>query len=545
MPRVITYSYDDSVFHSVLGWWASAEAGATISSPCGRYIFGSRSGRAILNERGRLIPGGNIPDSGRTTWVNQGKQHFLIVPQPLTRDCYWLFVNATRHARDTALCYSRVDMSANNGRGQVSQKETPFTPHPTRLVAGTQHANRKDFWVVTREVTSHDYLAYHLSERGLDLIPVRSPGLYTPDTVGMMRFSPDGARLASPAYYTDSTGRTVITQCVARFDPATGRVRDEMIVEALAFTGVRAGSPISFSQNACFWGTEFSGNSRFLYTGFLFSGATRIDLFQFDLAAGTPNQIRNTKYHISLQTPMDVTFSSGLQLTPFGQIIVLPASSAAVYRQWLPVIRHPNEKGAACGFEQQAIAVPRQSVSASPNVINSMLLDTVAEIRHLGGCGEASDTVQLWLANPGCAQALRWEFGDPASGAANVAAEWFPRHAFSAPGTYRVTAATDDGRVFSRVVAVDAGNPAPAPDIFTPNADGLNDTFRPVAGVGSGEGYRFRVFNRWGAEVFATTDPLAAWTGAGLSGGVYFYHLSAHDCAGRPLTRRGPVTLIR
>jgi gliding motility-associated-like protein len=50
-----------------------------------------------------------------------------------------------------------------------------------------------------------------------------------------------------------------------------------------------------------------------------------------------------------------------------------------------------------------------------------------------------------------------------------------------------------------------------APNAFTPNADGINDQFRLV---GSGiVKMDFRVYDRWGREVFRGSDPGAAWDG--------------------------------
>jgi gliding motility-associated-like protein len=68
------------------------------------------------------------------------------------------------------------------------------------------------------------------------------------------------------------------------------------------------------------------------------------------------------------------------------------------------------------------------------------------------------------------------------------------------------------------------------PNTFTPNGDGQNDLFRPfqpsiVRFISS---VNFRVFNRWGQEVFTTTDPQLNWNGKNNAGvempeGVYFY----------------------
>lgn len=71
------------------------------------------------------------------------------------------------------------------------------------------------------------------------------------------------------------------------------------------------------------------------------------------------------------------------------------------------------------------------------------------------------------------------------------------------------------------------------PNVFTPNGDANNDFFRPFP-------YRyiqsvdFKVFNRWGAEIFSTTDPDINWNGTSqetgeiAADGVYFYTIQVN-----------------
>ena len=50
------------------------------------------------------------------------------------------------------------------------------------------------------------------------------------------------------------------------------------------------------------------------------------------------------------------------------------------------------------------------------------------------------------------------------------------------------------------------------PSAFTPDNDGRNDGFKPVLSCAPGL-YTFRVFNAWGEQIFATSDPEAVWMG--------------------------------
>lgn len=86
------------------------------------------------------------------------------------------------------------------------------------------------------------------------------------------------------------------------------------------------------------------------------------------------------------------------------------------------------------------------------------------------------------------------------------------------------------------------------PTGFTPNGDGLNDHLRPIA-VGVQKINYFRVFNRWGQLVFATTTNGHGWDGkiGGVPQGtnVFAWMVGAVDYLGKPIFLKGTSTLIR
>jgi len=85
------------------------------------------------------------------------------------------------------------------------------------------------------------------------------------------------------------------------------------------------------------------------------------------------------------------------------------------------------------------------------------------------------------------------------------------------------------------------------PTAFTPNADGLNDTFGAVAkGVKT---YKLVVYNRFGEVVFSSTDINHKWNGMvngekAPSGG-YVYQVYAQGHEGRGVDKSGKVMLIK
>ncbi|GAA4012790.1 hypothetical protein GCM10022408_26970 [Hymenobacter fastidiosus] len=61
-------------------------------------------------------------------------------------------------------------------------------------------------------------------------------------------------------------------------------------------------------------------------------------------------------------------------------------------------------------------------------------------------------------------------------------------------------------------------------NVITPNGDGLNDKFE-IKNVGLYAGNSLTILNRWGKEVYATSNYGNTWTGDEQSAGVYYYLL--------------------
>ena len=96
----------------------------------------------------------------------------------------------------------------------------------------------------------------------------------------------------------------------------------------------------------------------------------------------------------------------------------------------------------------------------------------------------------------------------------------------------------------------DIGGGTNIPTGFTPNGDGHNDYFGPL---GSGEfvsQYQMTIWNRWGQEVFRSTDPTAqgwdgTYNGQQSPTGVYAYIITYNDIYGQQKQAKGNVTLTR
>jgi gliding motility-associated-like protein len=85
------------------------------------------------------------------------------------------------------------------------------------------------------------------------------------------------------------------------------------------------------------------------------------------------------------------------------------------------------------------------------------------------------------------------------------------------------------------------------PNTFTPNGDGTNDFFN-VIGNAEARVVGFRIFNRWGQQVYDNEYPDRGWDGS-FKGKpqpteVYYYQIEVQTPDGR-WTRQGDVTLVR
>ena len=92
------------------------------------------------------------------------------------------------------------------------------------------------------------------------------------------------------------------------------------------------------------------------------------------------------------------------------------------------------------------------------------------------------------------------------------------------------------------------------PNAFTPDNDGVNDSFLPLGSGFPAASYRFMVFNRWGEVVFSSTDPAEPWYGQNnqqggqhfVADGVYGYRVEAQGYhEDEPTALQGTVTVIR
>ena len=92
----------------------------------------------------------------------------------------------------------------------------------------------------------------------------------------------------------------------------------------------------------------------------------------------------------------------------------------------------------------------------------------------------------------------------------------------------------------------------PTPQIIAPTAFsplGLNNTFKPIISFGTSNNYTFRIYDRWGRQLFSTVDPQEGWDGTdngvvvGLEAFIYYVTFTAQD--GNLYSKSGTIIAVR
>ncbi|RDV16457.1 PKD domain-containing protein [Pontibacter diazotrophicus] len=114
---------------------------------------------------------------------------------------------------------------------------------------------------------------------------------------------------------------------------------------------------------------------------------------------------------------------------------------------------------------------------------------------------------------------------------------------------YRIMATAANGTTvtYSNIVVVEQDLQLHVPSGFTPNGDGLNDTFEIKGRLYNS--YNLQVYNSLGYVIYSGTEADAGWDGTyegkQLPAGAYVYKITARNSSGTTKSRTGTITLLR
>jgi PKD repeat protein len=233
-------------------------------------------------------------------------------------------------------------------------------------------------------------------------------------TIGQMKVSPQGTKIGLAIFNVSGPAPFEVYD----FDPSTGGVSNA----------------ITLGTAASAYGCEFSPNGSKFYGAL---GGGSLQLYQWDLCAGTSSAIINSKFTFTTVTAV----IGSMQLASDGKIYM--ARNGAT----LSVINNPNLAGLGANFSNTGLILSSGiSQYGLPNFVNSYFKNSTANFSTTIQCLNGSFTSSLVVGqlNSGCSSssntisALVWDFGEPSSGTANVGTGQNASHLYASAGTYTV-----------------------------------------------------------------------------------------------------------
>lgn len=378
-----------------------SEGCCSMSDTAGNLLFYS-DGVSVWNRNHQQMPNGSgLMGHFSTT------QSAVAVPWPGNSGKYFLFT-VTNNGGANGFRYSVVDMNLQAGLGNVvaaTKNTLLYTPSCEKITV-TRHVNGTDFWVATHQWNTNAFYTYLVTSAGVNAVPVVSTigsvhSGNTGNTLGYMKFSPNGKKIGVAVWNTSFVE-------MFQFNDSTGEVGNLLLVDS---------NYDNNGQGA--YGLEFSTNSNVLYVAECLPTGL---VYQYDLQAAN---IVGSKFVAGDLGSM----GGALQLGPDKKIYGVSNGSI-----WLSAINAPDVPGAGCGFQNAAITLTNAACGLGlPNFIQSYFAP-YSDFTFQNTC----DSTAFSVTRIG-ADSIRWNFGDNASGTANVSTLLTPYHLFSSSGTFSVT----------------------------------------------------------------------------------------------------------
>jgi len=153
--------------------------------------------------------------------------------------------------------------------------------------------------------------------------------------------------------------------------------------------------------------------------------------------------------------------------------------------------------------------------------------------------------------NPTDVVSYDWDFGNGLNQITNSPISLNSTYTVSGEYTVSLTATNNIGctHTASQIISVFSLPEVSAPNVFTPNGDGVNDVFE-LYNYKNIALFECTILNRWGNVLTTFDDITEYWDGNTKSGapaneGVYFYKYKAESKSGKTVSGHGFFHLVR
>lgn len=393
----------------------SIEGTASISDNNGNLLFYT-NGNIIINKDHLVMKNGNGIMGNVSSTCNT-----VIVPVPESNGIYFLFTVGAAGYDFQGFRYSKIDMTRENGLGEVVMKNAFIEEDAYEKLAAVRHCNKKDVWIVMRKWDSDEYHSYLVTASGVSASPIISNtglivGGYFNNSLGTLKFSPDGSKLAAIHSFENDAVELM------DFDNTTGLLSN----------------PITFKPNTVpaagsymgIYGAEFSPNGQLLYVSANISLSASSVLYQFDITSMNASTIISTKQVISQTNPWQ---GGALQAGPDQKIYLTMWKDSS-----LSVIEDPDVYGSGCNFQYHKILISRTEIEPLQYGLPTFIAGDMDErytpfdFSTVSNCTtfDVSFTMNKTIG----VDSVRWDFGD-----GYQSTSFAPAHSYAAGSNYQVT----------------------------------------------------------------------------------------------------------
>ncbi len=406
------------------------EGCATISDNRGDLLFYT-DGVTVWDRNHNIMPNGR-----RLLGDTSSTQSAIIIPRPNNTDQYYIFTvddNPTG-LTSNGINYSTVNLTLNGGMGDVitSEKNIPIIAPAFEKITAIKHANSNSYWVIT--FIRNQFYAWLVDASGVNLTAVTSSVSNSESSIGYLKVSPDGSKIACANYGSTQSFR------LFDFNPATGTVTNEIQLTLDESDDIP-------------YGVEFSPSSEKLYVETDKNNAQGrtppSKIIQYDLLSAN---ISNSR--VLIHTSM-VNTRGALQLAIDGKIYRACSISLGITQvgtPYLGIINTPEADGIACNYVHDAIDISngdsfRNSVEGLPPFISSFFVEP--SITATDVC--FGTPTEFFLNSSTTPSSILWDFGDPSTGSDNTSSDLNPTHIFSSAGIFTITAIVTVGTITSNL----------------------------------------------------------------------------------------------
>lgn len=555
------------------------EGCASISDAVGNLLFYT-NGQKIWNEENQIMPNGDDLLGHFSSC-----QSSLIVRLPNSDYKYYVFTT-TQFIDFIGLKYSIVDMSLDSNRGDVTGIKNVFVVDSLdEKLTAVQLDDQNAFWIITKKVDERKYYAYFLNQYGLNAVPVVSDfNQFESNHQGYLKASPNGNLLMS------CQGNTTT---LYKFNKETGVLSNQ----------------VEFDSNSHFLYAEFSPNSQLLYAGYKVVGEP-LKIGQFDLANYNEFDINSSLQTIYTSTYISNVPLGAMQIGPDQKIYIariglpfldrinepniigqgcnyninaitlntgtsqhgLPNAFSSDYKAWdikadnlcLPdstLFEYQLDDYDSIFWDLGDVISGMDNYSSLDSFYHQYSDTGFYNIQLIKYLDNEVDTINYYL---NIYQPYPFDLGsnqqfcedetiilDPfIYGAEYLWQDSSNNQQFyvEKPGGFWLEI-TKNGCISSDSLLIEYCDPLIImPNIFSPNNDGVNDTFIPID---YGDVYQFsiQIYNRWGSLVFSSDKIEDFWDGEKdgdeCSDGVYFWIANYAGASGQINESKGTVTLVR